>query len=300
MVVRIVGAGAVGAVVAEKLSYAADTAFIIDEERAERYASGVMLNGKNLDIPFLTAADARPADLIIFAVKNFSLESAMEEAEPFAGPDTILMSLLNGIDAEEAIAGKFGSERVIYAFITDLSSVHSGLDTTCFSNGGNIVFGEKNGGMSARISVLKELFERAGQRYTIPRDILHEKWWKFMLNTCFNTLSAIIDADYAAISSSRDFIRAVRLVAREVQTVAAAEGTELTQEDVEEMIRRVTALRDHGRTSMLQDVEAGRATENRYFAGAVSRLGRKHSIPVPLCDFIQIMLEARRDVLRSN
>ena len=56
MVVRIVGAGAVGAVVAEKLSYAADTAFIIDEERAERYASGVMLNGKNLDIPFLTAA----------------------------------------------------------------------------------------------------------------------------------------------------------------------------------------------------------------------------------------------------
>ena len=300
MVVRIVGAGAVGAVVAEKLSHAADTAFIIDEERAERYASGVMLNGKNLDIPFLTAADARPADLIIFAVKNFSLESAMEEAEPFTGPDTILMSLLNGIDAEEAIVGKFGPERVIYAFITDLSSVHSGLDTTCFSNGGNIVFGEKNGGMSARISVLKELFDRAGQRYTIPRDILHEKWWKFMLNTCFNTLSAIIDADYAAISSSRDFIRAVRLVAREVQTVAAAEGIELTQEDVEEMIRRVTALRDHGRTSMLQDVEAGRATENRYFAGAVSRLGRKHSIPVPLCDFIQIMLEARRDVLRSN
>ena len=300
MVVRIIGAGAVGAVVAEKLSHVADTAFIIDEGRKERYESGIMLNGRVLDIPCLTPSSASYADLVIFAVKNFSLESAMEEAEPFIGPDTILMSLLNGIDAESILSGKFGPERVIYAFITDLSSVHSGLDTTCFSEGGNIIFGEKNGEMTERICAIKHLFDSAGQRYAIPDNILHEKWWKFMLNTCFNTLSAIIDADYAAISSSRDFIRAVRLVAREVQTVASAEGIVLSQEDIEEMIRRVTALRDHGRTSMLQDVEAGRETENRYFAGAVSRLGKKHSLSVPLCDFIQIMLEARRDVLRSN
>ena len=299
MVVRIVGAGAVGAVVAGKLSCVADTAFIIDEGRKERYSSGVMLNGHRLDVPCISSPDWA-ADLLIFAVKNFSLESAMDEAEPFIGPDTVIMPLLNGIEAEEVLASRFGSERVVYAFITDLSSVHSGTETTCFSSGGNIVFGEKNGELSERVCRIRDLFESAGQRYTISGDILHEKWWKFMLNTCFNTLSAIIDADYAVISSSRDFIRAVRLIAREVQTVASAEGIKLTQADVEEMISRVTALRDHGRTSMLQDVEAGRETENRYFAGAVSRLGRKHSIAVPLCDFIQIMLEARRDVLRAD
>ena len=93
--------------------------------------------------------------------------------------------------------------------------------------------------------------------------------------------------------------RLVRLEAREVQQIARYEGVTITQDDIEEMIRRVTSLRDHGKTSMLQDVEAARETENRYFAGAVSRLGKKHSIAVPLCDFIQILLEARRDVIRS-
>ena len=118
-----------------------------------------------------------------------------------------------------------------------------------------------------------------------------------MLNTCFNTLSAILEADYAAISMNNDFIRAVRIVAKEVQSVAGKEGVNLSQNDVEEMIRRVTRLRDHGKTSMLQDVLAGRNTENRYFAGAVSRLGKKHGMETPVSDFISILLEAKRKCL---
>ena len=145
--------------------------------------------------------------------------------------------------------------------------------------------------------VAETLFDEAGQRYTIPENIMHEKWWKFMLNTCFNTLSAILIADYAAISSNSDFIRAVRLEAREVQTVAKKEGVIITQDDIEEMIRRVTALQDHGKTSMLQDVLSHRETENRYFAGAVSRLGKKHSVETPISDFLSILLEAKRRVL---
>ena len=158
------------------------------------------------------------------------------------------------------------------------------------------MFGEKDNARSDRVMEIKALFDAAGQKYTIPDDILHEKWWKFMLNTAFNTLSAILEADYAAISGNRDFIRAVRLVAREVQTVGLREGVVLTGDDVEEIIRRVSLLQDHGKTSMLQDVLAGRPTENRYFAGAVSRLGKKHSIPTPISDFIAILLEAKRYV----
>ena len=298
MFVRIVGAGAVGIVVADKLSAVADTAFIINEERRERYKSGVMLNGRKLSIPCITSADASPADLLIFAVKNFSLEEAIEEARPFVGPDTIIMPLLNGIEAEDVLSAAFGEEKVVYAFISDLSSVHSGLSTTCFSEGGNIVFGERDGSTSERILKLKELFEAAGQRYTVPDDILHEKWWKFMLNTCFNTLSAIIDADYAAISSSRDFIRAVRLVAREVQMVAAAEGIKLTQPDIEEMISRVTSLRDHGKTSMLQDVDARRVTEVDAFAETVAAIAREHGFAAPVNELYLRLIRAREESFR--
>ena len=297
MKVRIIGAGAVGAVVGWKLYKHADLAFIVDEERKERYSGGLAVNGEVIDFRFLTPSEADTADLLIFSVKNFSLEDAADEASPFVGENTVILSLLNGIEAEEKLSERFGAEKVLYGFITDLSSVHDGTETTCFSGGGNIVFSEKDNTRSARVEEIAALFDEAGQRYTIPENIMHEKWWKFMLNTCFNTLSAILIADYAAISSNSDFIRAVRLEAREVQTVAKKEGVIITQDDIEEMIRRVTALQDHGKTSMLQDVLSHRETENRYFAGAVSRLGKKHSVETPISDFLSILLEAKRRVL---
>ena len=297
MKVRIIGAGAVGAVVGWKLYKHADLAFIVDEERKERYSGGLAVNGEVIDFRFLTPSEADTADLLIFAVKNFSLEDAADEASPFVGENTVILSLLNGIEAEEKLSERFGAEKVLYGFITDLSSVHDGTETTCFSGGGNIVFSEKDNTRSVRVEEIAALFDEAGQRYTIPENIMHEKWWKFMLNTCFNTLSAILIADYAAISSNSDFIRAVRLEVREVQTVAKKEGVIITQDDIEEMIRRVTALQDHGKTSMLQDVLSHRETENRYFAGAVSRLGKKHSVETPISDFLSILLEAKRRVL---
>ena len=294
MKVRIIGAGAVGAVVADKLVRVTDTAFIVDEDRKERYKEGLLINGERVAFNLILPSAADKADLLIFAVKNMQLEDAIEEARPFVYENTVVMSLLNGIDAEEKLEKAYGKEKVLYAFITDLSSVHNGIETTCFSGGGTIVYGEKDNTRTKGVMDIAALFDKAGQRYVIPDDILHEKWWKFMLNTCFNTLSAILEADYAAISENTDFIRAVRVIAREVQNVAKAEGIELKQEDTEEIIKRVTSLRDHGKTSMLQDVLAGRETENRYFAGAVSRLGRKHSIPTPISDFIAILLEAKR------
>ena len=297
MKVRIIGAGAVGAVVGWKLYKHADLAFIVDEERKERYSGGLAVNGEVIDFRFLTPSEADTADLLIFAVKNFSLEDAADEVSPFVGENTVILSLLNGIEAEEKLSERFGAEKVLYGFITDLSSVHDGTETTCFSGGGNIVFSEKDNRRSVRVEEIATLFDEAGQRYTIPENIMHDKWWKFMLNTCFNTLSAILIADYAAISSNSDFIRAVRLEAREVQTVAKKEGVIITQDDIEEMIRRVTTLQDHGKTSMLQDVLSHRETENRYFAGAVSRLGKKHSVETPISDFLSILLEAKRRVL---
>ena len=297
MNVRIIGAGAVGTVIAWKLYRHADMAFIVDEERARRYSEGLVINGERIRFSLLTPSEADAADLLIFAVKNFQLEDAMDEAAPFVGRSTVILPLLNGIDAEKELALRFGPDKILYGFITDLSSTHSGIETTCFSDGGTIVFGEHDDSMTGRVRAIMDLFDAAGQKYLVPENILHEKWWKFMLNTCFNTLSAILEADYAAISSNGAFIRAVRLIAREVQRVGNAEGVTITQDDVEEMIRRVTALRDHGKTSMLQDVLAGRETENRYFAGAVSRIGKKHSIPTPLCDFVSILLEAKRRCL---
>ncbi len=299
MIIRLVGAGAVGLSVASKLKDVSDFALIVDENRAKRYSAGLKYNGEHIDFKIVTPGENEiKADLIILAVKNLQLYEALDEIAPFVKDDTTFLSLLNGIDAEQVLSERFGEDKVLYSFITDLSSNHDGLETTCFHEG-TIIFGEKNNDKSDRVKKLASLFDRAGQRYEIPLDIIHSKWWKFMLNTCFNTLSAILTADYNAIHDNDAFVRAVRLVAREVQSVAASEHIILTQDDIEEMIRRVCALNDHGQTSMLQDVIAHRETENNYFAGAVSRIGKKNGIKTPVCDFAHILLEAKRHVYNS-
>ena len=299
MNVRICGAGAIGTVVAWKLRSSAEVSLIVDEARAERYKDGLVINGERIVFPLLTpgmAAEAGPTDLLVFAVKNFSLDEAIEEARPFVSEGTAILPLLNGIEAEGKLAEAFGEEKVLYALITRISAVHQGLETTCFSGSGIIIFGEKDNSRSERVEKLVRLFESAGQECKVPENIHHDKWWKFMLNSCFNTLSAILNADYASIYENRDFIRAVRIMAKEIQQVARCEGVILNQDDVELMIQNVTSLHDHGKTSMLQDVLAGRQTENRYFAGAVSRLGKRHGVPTPVNDVASILLEARRNV----
>ena len=299
MNVRICGAGAIGTVVAWKLNSSADVSLIVDEGRAERYKDGLIINGERLCLPLLTpdkAADAGPTDLLIVAVKNFSLDDAIELMRPFVSGSTAVLSLLNGIESEGKLAAAFGEDKVLYGLITGISSVHEGLTTTCLSGSGIIIFGEKDNSRTERVERFCKLFQDAGQAYKVPENIHHDKWWKFMLNSCFNTISAILNADYASIYENRDFIRVVRIMAKEIQAVARAEGVILGQDDVELMIKNVTSLHDHGKTSMLQDVLAGRETENRYFAGAVSRFGKLHGIPTPANDMASILLEARRNV----
>lgn len=299
MIIRLVGAGAVGLSVASKLKDVSDFALIVDDARLERYKSGLKYNGEHLDFKIVAPSeDAIKADLIILAVKNLQLYEVLDEIAPFVKDDTVFLSLLNGIDAEEVLSERFGEDKVLYSFITDLSSNHDGLETTCFHEG-TIIFGEKDNKNSERVREIASLFDKAGQRYEIPMDIIHSKWWKFMLNTCFNTLSAILIADYSAIHDNEAFVRAVRLIAREVQSVAQSEHIIITQDDIEEMIRRVCSLNDHGQTSMLQDVIAHRETENNYFAGAVSRIGKKNDVKTPICDFAHILLEAKRHVYNS-
>ena len=142
MKVRIVGAGAVGAVVAWKLYKHTDTAFIVDEERLKRYSEGLVVNGERISFSLIDSGHADKADLLIFAVKNMQLEDAIDESRPFVSDSTVIMSLLNGIEAEEKLSKAFGEDKVLYAFITDLSSNHEGIETTCFSGGGTIVYGD--------------------------------------------------------------------------------------------------------------------------------------------------------------
>lgn len=291
MIARLLGLGAVGAPIAVRLAPKCDFAAIATGDRAKRLeAEGVTVNGTTHHFPIDLSTKA---DLVILCCKNGGLNDALDDIAPIVGDGTTIMSLLNGVDSEGIIARRYGEEKVLPAFITSLSSVREGDRIDCFSpRGGNILFGERDGSISERVRKIGALFTEAGVWHTIPDDITHEIWWKFSLNVCVNTISACLGLDYSGMNSNEPFQRAFSMMYREVRAVAALEGVTLTKKDEEKVLEVMRGMDGPGKTSMLQDLEAGRPTENKWFCRSVSAIGARGGVPTPICDYAYNLVEA--------
>lgn len=299
--VLIAGAGAIGSMVAWQCHRASpgSVGILAGGERLGRYrATGFTVNGERLPFPLVDARGASTPDLVIVACKNHHLGQVIRDLKNHVGPDTLIMSLLNGISSEEELAAAYGKERIPYAMIIGTDAGHRDGVTT-FSKTGTIYFGDAqnaaNGGQAAdagassgwspRVAAIAEFFDRVGIAYAVPADMYNRLWYKFMMNVGLNQVTAILRAPYRLLKTATKVSEAAELLEaamREVRLVGAAEGVTLTDEDVSTVYRTIDTLSDGGKTSMCQDVEAGRKTEVELFAGTVIALGARHGIPVPV------------------
>lgn len=299
MKVRIIGRGSVGTSVASNLLASGDCAFVVGSDRISRTEESVVFNGTVLPVPTVLAEPTDDVDLIIVAVKNFQLEKALPVIRLLVGQNTTILPILNGIDAEAVLSQSFGEEKVLYGFISGLSVARDG-NIVQSPTKGKITFGEKDNVRSDRVERISAYFRENGLLHVVPEDILHEKWWKFMNNTAFNTLTATLDAVYGMTGSNSALVECAEMIMKEVLLVGRAHGVNLTEEDIASVIKAVRTLSGNGKSSMLEDVSNHRETENQYFCGSISRLGRKYGIETPYTDFMGKLLEARRYVVNCS
>lgn len=295
--VGIIGLGAVGAVVGQQLNSVLGKQLycIVDQDRKDRYIkNGISINNEKITFNYVTPEQLKPVDLIIIGTKNLQLQEALELIKNGVGPDTMILSLLNGIQSETEITERYGKEKTLYGFIIDLQSININGRIEC-SGKGTIVFGEKDNSKSKRIESVAELFDAAKISYKIPENIQLEMWKKFLINTTFNSLGAITRSTYGGFGV--DVMKsAARKVGYEVIEIANAEGIPLTREMLEDDIKKNLSYDPLGKCSMLQDVEAGRFTENDYFCGTIVNLGKKHKISTPYCEFLGQLIEGTEKV----
>lgn len=288
----LIGLGAVGATVAQKLQTVLkeNLYIIVDKARKERYESkGIFINGEKQNFNLITPEEAEPVDLVIIATKNLQVNQALSSIKKAVGPDTAILSLLNGIQSESEIEEAYGKEKTLYGFIIDLNSININGNIQC-DKYGKIVFGEKDNSNSERINQIEQLFQSSNTDYKIPENIQLEMWKKYLINVCFNSLGALCRSPYGGFANE-SMQSLVRKIGREVVKVANAEGISLTEQMIEDNIKKNLTYNPLGKCSMLQDVEAGRKTENNWFCGTVVRLGEKHGIETPNCKFIQELIE---------
>jgi len=289
--VLIVGAGAVGAAVASILqgSGRASVSVLADDSRMGRYASeGFLLNGKPTRFPLLPAG-AKPRaieaqDLIIVAVKNHHLERAIADMAPYVGEDSLILSLLNGIASEDVLAAAFGREKVLYAMILGIDAVREG-NSTSFDSAGKIHFGDArnpSGAWSDRVSRIASFFDRCGMLFVVPEDMIRALWYKLMINVGINQASAVLRASYGPFQRLGEAWKVMEAAMRELIEISRALGTGLDESDLDSWRGTLLGLSPEAKTSMLQDVEAGRKTEVEAFAGTVVELGAKAGVPTPV------------------
>ena len=292
--VLIAGAGAIGSMVAWQLHRVANGALSVSilagGERLARYRKdGFVINGERVDFELAEAGSRGSFDLVIVACKNHHLDAVIADLRGFVGPDTLILSLLNGISSEDTIGRAFGPEKIPYAMIIGTDAGH-GENVTTFAATGKIFFGDRNNPAdrtrwSPRVSRIAEIFDAAGIAYVVPEDMLNRLWYKYMLNVAVNQLTAITKRPYRAIQTNTMLDETKELLdgaMREVIALAKTEGITLGDDDIAAVYRTMDGLDPEGKTSMCQDVEAGRKTEVELFSGTVIRLAKERGIPVPI------------------
>lgn len=286
--VLICGIGAVGSIYAQKIQKFSpkDLKILVDEERFTRYSKNPMVfNGKDLVLDYVLPENKDfKADLIIIATKYDGLSDAVKNIKNFVKSDTIILSLLNGVTSESIIAKEYGQDKLLLSYFIGHSAMREGRFIT-HDGAGKIVFGSKNVDKSRELRV-KEFFDRVGIDYEIPDDMEHALWLKFMMNVSTNQPSAILRMTFGEMNANEKFLEFSKKLMREVQAVAKAEGVKNTDIMIDEALEAVSEMIPEGKTSMLQDVLAGRKTEVEMFAGAMIEFGKKHNIPVPYNRFM--------------
>jgi len=282
----ILGAGAMGSAYASAF-YAMDPASVAFAASGARYerlkAGGMVVNGRHYPIPVLAPDDpAPPADLVIVALKHHHLPDALNDLGNRVGAETLFLSVMNGLDSEAIIAARYGQERVLYANAVGIDAQRDG-NVVRFSKIGTVVFGEAdNTTLSERVRRLQALFDRAAIPHQTPVDMIRAMWWKLMINVGINQASAVLGAPYGVFQTNPEAQAIMEAAMRETVTVAQAAGVNLSGQDIADWYPVMNQLNPAGKTSMLQDIEAGRKTEVEVFAGKVLALGRQYGIPTPV------------------
>jgi len=286
--VGLIGLGAVGALYASSLlASGADLRVIVDEGRKDRYSrEGIYVNDKRIDFPYVTPEAAEPVDLLLIVTKEGGLLSAMETASGFVGPDTLIISLLNGVTSEGIVAERFGAENVLYSVAQGMDAVKEGGRLT-YVHPGRIVLGEREEGeISARVQRVADYLNSHGVVCTPVGDMVRRQWGKLMLNVGLNQACMVFECDYGGVQQPGRPREVMLGAMREAQKMAALEGYAISETEFDEWVALLDSFSPAGKPSMRQDGEAHRKSEVELFAGTMVRLGKKHSVELPVNEWL--------------
>ncbi len=282
--IYLLGLGAIGATyLAPLYDVQPDSVRVIVDQRrkASLEEEPVQVNGRAYRFPMITPDEvSEPASLLLVAVKAGQLDEALASASGFIDKDTLVLSLMNGLPPVDTLCKYFDLDQILIGVVYKHATrtghfVKSG-------NRGRLILGALSPSLSSeRTDSVQHLFRRAGIQCQASTDIHRAAWEKYIINVALNQISGVLRATYGQMNSSHHARELLHEVGEELLELARACGVCLSDQVVINVFELLANLPAKGKTSMLQDLEAGRTTEVAAFAGTVISLGQKYGVSTP-------------------
>lgn len=282
--VAIIGKGAVGLLHGSKIAKAVGSKhleYVMDDERYLRHRTDrIVINDEIQTFTTIPASQAKPVDLVILAVKATGLDQAINSMEGLVGPETRIISLLNGVTSEETIAARYGWKHLVLAITQGMDAVFIDNVLT-YSHAGEIRLGAASQTETGVVEDIADLLERAGISHAVEKDIRRRMWAKLMMNVGINQTCMVYGGTYGTALSDGEQNRCLVAAMRKAKAVANAEGIMITEGDLNEMISIIANLDLNGMPSMAQDRINRKRTEVALFAGTIIERAERHGLLVP-------------------
>jgi 2-dehydropantoate 2-reductase len=300
----IAGAGAIGAYIGARMAQAGFdvTLFARGPHLRAMQQHGVQVKSADGDFtarPRIVGSleDVGAVDVVFLGVKAHALPQLAPQLKPVLGPDTIVVSTQNGIpwwyfqgfggeweglrlervDPGGVISAAIEARRVVGSIVYLATEIPSPA-VIQHIEGSRISLGEPDGTRSDRIRQIAEALIASGLRCPVTTRIRHEIWVKVLGNASFNPVSALTRATLAQMVRDPGVASVIRNIMQEVEAVSQKLGMELPV-SIDQRMAGAEKVGEH-KTSMLQDLEAGRPMELEALVGAVVELGERVGLPM--------------------
>jgi len=302
MQVTIIGAGAMGSLFGALLHRAGHAVTLVDV-RPEHVAA---LRRRDLTIdepdgsriavrvPATTdAGDALAADLFILLVRTPFTTDALR---PFAGripARAMMLTLQNGIGNDEAIARALGRRVEIALGVTAQTAVSLGPTAVRHRTSGPTIIGLADGQRPPALEAIATAFSEGGIPTRVTRHVIEHVWQKLLVNVGINALTALANLPNGELFTDPEMTTLVRRLVNEATSVMRAEGIPAPPRDPVDFVRAIAEATRADRSSMLEDVLAGRRTEIDAINGEIVRLGERHGIDVTANRVVTTLIHQR-------
>jgi 2-dehydropantoate 2-reductase len=302
MRIAVMATGAVGGYFGGRMAAAGHDVFfvargaILDAIRSSGLKVESVLGDLHLQRPNVTddPASVGPVDVVLFAVKLWDTEKAAEQARPFVGPGTRVITLQNGVDSPERLAPTLGSDNVVAgsAYIAAVMAEPGVVTHT--SKFARMMCGRIDGKPDARLEAFADAARAAGIDVTLSDNIDRERWQKFVFLVGLSGATATMRMPLGPILQDPDTRVFFHNLMREVVAVGRAKGISIPPDFADDRLKFGLSSPPTFKASMLHDLERGKRLEVDWLAGKVVQLGRSLGVPTPSNEAVYAVLKLHR------